>query len=169
MKKNAKKTKDQDPTAYRQLTLRLAAVVRRNLYEIVIRERIKALDEILEQDRERLCGPAHGKGMPGEPVRWGRTEGRLVMAARGYWSASPACGSRARRRVCPPGSISPIRTPSTSRPSSSWYSVCRPAVTAARSSPCHRSCGRTGPLRAPPAVASSGPPGAGSRTGRSGI
>jgi hypothetical protein len=97
MKKNAKKKKkNQGPNASRQLTLRLAAVVRRNLYEFVIREGIKALDEMLEQDRERLCGPAHGKGMPGEPVRWGRTEGRLVMGGgSGYWSATPACGKRA--------------------------------------------------------------------------
>lgn len=83
MNKNANnKTKNQEQTPSRQLTLRLATVVRRNLYAFVIREGIKALDEMLEQDRERLCGPANGKGERGDPLRWGRTEGRLVMGGQ---------------------------------------------------------------------------------------
>lgn len=83
MNENAKnRKKNQEQTPSRQLTLRLAAVVRRNLYEFVIREGIKALDEMLEQDRERLCGPAYRKGAPGDPLRWGRTQGRLVMGGQ---------------------------------------------------------------------------------------
>jgi transposase-like protein len=49
--------------------LHLAAVVRRNLYAFVM----------LEQDRQALCGPPHGKAKADAPVRWGHTEGRLVM------------------------------------------------------------------------------------------
>lgn len=95
MKKNAKnKAKNQDPSASRQLTLRLAAVVRHNLYDFVIREGVKALDEMLEQDRERLCGPAYGKGMPGDPVRWGRTEGRLVMGGQRVLIGKPRVRQR---------------------------------------------------------------------------
>jgi len=83
MSKTAKKkSKNQALDAPGQRTLRLAAVVRRSLHAFVIREGMKALDEILEQDRERLCGPAHSKGAPGAPQRWGGAEGRLVMGGQ---------------------------------------------------------------------------------------
>jgi hypothetical protein len=62
-------------------TLHLAAMVRRNLYAFVIQEGMKALDVMLEQDRQALCGPPHGKAAGDDPVRWGHTEGRLVMGA----------------------------------------------------------------------------------------
>jgi transposase-like protein len=48
----------------------------------VIREGMKALDEVLEQDRVGLCGAAHSKGANDDPVRWGRTDGRLVMGGQ---------------------------------------------------------------------------------------
>src|SRR5690606_7754205 len=35
-----------------------------------------------EEDRERLCGPVKTKGSSGDPVRWGRTDGRLSMGGR---------------------------------------------------------------------------------------
>jgi hypothetical protein len=62
--------------------LHLAAVVRRNLYAFVMQEGMKALDVMLEQDRQALCGPPHGKAQADEPVRWGHTEGRLVMGGQ---------------------------------------------------------------------------------------
>ena len=65
-----------------QRTLWLAAVIRESLYEFVIREGMKALDTMLEHDRERICGLAHAKGDDGNAVRWGSTDGRLVMAGR---------------------------------------------------------------------------------------
>lgn len=65
-----------------QRTLWLASVLRENLYEFVIREGMKALDTMLEQDRERLCGPAGSKSNGDEPVRWGSTDGRMVMGGR---------------------------------------------------------------------------------------
>lgn len=83
MKKNASKTKvNQAAVPTPQRTLRLAAVIRQSLYEFVIDEGMKALDELLERDRDVLCGPAHAKGPSDAPVRWGATDGRLVMGGR---------------------------------------------------------------------------------------
>lgn len=77
-----KKNRRKAPSRQEQRVLHLAAVMRRNLYAFVIREGMKALDVMLEQDREALCGPAHGKGETDDPVRWGQTEGRLVMGGQ---------------------------------------------------------------------------------------
>lgn len=83
MKKNRRDKKaNQAARVPGQRTLWLAGVVRENLYDFVIREGMKALDVMLEQDRERLCGPAHAKGAAGDAVRWGATEGRMVMAGQ---------------------------------------------------------------------------------------
>lgn len=83
MKKNAKNKKhNQAPTAARQRTLHLAEFLHRNLLSFVIAEGMKAFDEMLEQDRQQLCGPAHGKGPKGAPVRWGHTEGSMVMGGQ---------------------------------------------------------------------------------------
>jgi transposase-like protein len=83
MKKNAKKRKsNQELSMDRQRTLRLAEFVRLNLLRFVIQEGMKAVDELLEQDREALCGPVRAKGPPGAPVRWGYTDGRLVMGGQ---------------------------------------------------------------------------------------
>ena len=80
MKKNAKNKKsNQGPTTGQQRTLHLAEFVQRNLLSFVIAEGMKAFDEMLEQDRQQLCGPAHGKGPKGAPVRWGHAEGSLSM------------------------------------------------------------------------------------------
>jgi putative transposase len=83
MRKNAtKQTQNQDKCPSSQRTLWLARFVRRNLYEFVIAEGMKALDTLLESERTELCGPAFGKGPPGDPVRWGNSDGRLVMGGR---------------------------------------------------------------------------------------
>jgi transposase-like protein len=83
MGKRAKKTaKSQVQPAANQRTVKLAEFVRRNLMTFVIREGMKALDEMLEQDRVALCGPAHAKGAEGDPVRWGSTNGRLVLGGQ---------------------------------------------------------------------------------------
>ena len=83
MKKNAtKQTTDQDKSPSRQRTLWLSRFVRRSLYDFVIDEGMKAVDALLAEEQRELCGPAHVKGAPGEPVRWGKAEGRLVMGGR---------------------------------------------------------------------------------------
>ena len=62
MKKNAKKkSKKEVLSRYGQRTLFLAEVIRENLYGFVIGEGMKALDTMLEQERERICGPAYGR------------------------------------------------------------------------------------------------------------
>lgn len=81
-KRAKKKTQSQVLPTSRQRTLKLAEFVRRNLMTFVVREGMKALDELLEQDRVALCGPAHAKGAEGDPVRWGATDGRLVMGGQ---------------------------------------------------------------------------------------
>lgn len=66
----------------RQRTLMLAEVVRDNLFAFVVREGMKALDVLLESERERLCGPAHARGPAGGATRWGSTQGKLVMGGQ---------------------------------------------------------------------------------------
>ena len=83
MKNTARnKTENQAATYPGPRTLHLAAVIRRNLYAFVIQEGMKALDGMLEQDRQALCGPAHEKSQGDDPVRWGHAEGRLVMGGQ---------------------------------------------------------------------------------------
>jgi putative transposase len=65
-----------------QRTLLLAEVVRENLFAFVVREGMKALDVLLEGERERLCGPAHARGPAGGATRWGSTQGKLVMGGQ---------------------------------------------------------------------------------------
>jgi transposase-like protein len=48
----------------------------------IIGEGMKALDQVLEEDRVALCGPAYSKGIEGDPVRWGFTEGRLPFGGQ---------------------------------------------------------------------------------------
>ncbi len=52
------------------------------LYGFVIEQGLLALDHILEEDRERLCGPVKAKGRSGAPVRWGHPDARLSMGGR---------------------------------------------------------------------------------------
>jgi transposase-like protein len=76
-----KATREGAKSAPSERTLMLAEVVRQNLFAFVVREGMKALDVLLEMDREALCGPAYARDGAG-PVRWGRTEGRLVMGGQ---------------------------------------------------------------------------------------
>jgi putative transposase len=77
-----KKIRNQEGTSTGQRTLRLAGFVRRTLFDFVIEEGMRAFDELLQAEQEALCGAVHSKGQRGEPVRWGRTDGRLVMGGR---------------------------------------------------------------------------------------
>ncbi len=83
MKKNRKnRNARKEASGGEQRVLWLASVIRDNLHTFVIREGMKALDAMVEQDRERLCGPVHTRGGPEGPVRWGMTDGRLVMGGQ---------------------------------------------------------------------------------------
>jgi len=71
MSKSAKKrTKSQDLPAPRQQTLKLTEFVRRNLMSFIVHEGMRALDELLEQERQELCGPP-----------WGMSRRVLIIAA----------------------------------------------------------------------------------------
>jgi transposase-like protein len=82
MKNSARNRRSNQASNTEQRTLRLAAFVRRNLFRFVVDHGMKALDAVLEEDRTRLCGPERTRGGPDDPVRWGRTRGRLVMGGR---------------------------------------------------------------------------------------
>jgi transposase-like protein len=88
--KNAKKKpRRQERPEANQRTLRLAAVIERNLMRFVVQEGMKALDLLLEGERQELCGPRNGKREPGAPVRWGNTRGRLVMGGQRVMARKP--------------------------------------------------------------------------------
>lgn len=102
MKKSAKNEKrNQEPTAAQQRTLHLAAIVRYNLLNFVIQEGMKAFDVMLEQEREALCGAAYAKGPEGGAVRWGHTEGRLVMGGQRVTVRKPRVRQDGREVVLP--------------------------------------------------------------------
>lgn len=77
--KRAKREAARGPS---ERTLMLAEVVRENLFAFVVREGMKALDVLLESERERLCGAAYARGPAGGAVRWGSTQGKLVMGGQ---------------------------------------------------------------------------------------
>jgi putative transposase len=81
-RKTSKKHKSTEMSVDRQRTLELAQIIRQDLLSFVVHEGMKAFDELLEQQRTALCGPAHTKGSPDEPLRWGYEEGRLVMGGQ---------------------------------------------------------------------------------------
>lgn len=89
MKDIARNRRSNQASNIEQRSLRLAEFVRRNLYRFVIDHGMKALDAVLEEDRTRLCGPARTRGGADDPVRWGRTRGRLVMGGRRIAVARP--------------------------------------------------------------------------------
>jgi putative transposase len=77
-----KAKKEAGASAPSERTLMLAEVVRENLFAFVVRGGMKALDLLLESERERLCGPVHARGPAGGAARWGSTQGKLVMGGQ---------------------------------------------------------------------------------------
>lgn len=81
MKTNSKKSRS--PGAQNaQSHLTLVGFVRRNLQTFVIQQGMLALQEVLRQEQEALCGPAHKKGAPDEAKRWGAARGRLSFGGQ---------------------------------------------------------------------------------------
>lgn len=91
----------QEITPSPQRRLRLAAVMHQHLYEFVIEQGMKALDTLLEQDLEVLCGPKHRRGAEHEAQRWGRTEGRLVIGGRRILNKRPRARKDGHEVVLP--------------------------------------------------------------------
>lgn len=89
MKNTKKNDRCQEAESTIQRPLVLAEFLRQTLYEFVIGEGMKALQVMLEEDRERMCGAVHSKRIEGAPVRWGKTEGRLVMGGHRVTISKP--------------------------------------------------------------------------------
>ena len=85
----------------RQRTQALTSFVRHTLYEFVIEEGMKAFDLLLQEEQNELCGPAYQKGKPGDPVRWGGTDGRLVMGGRRVVVRRPRMRRQGKEVVLP--------------------------------------------------------------------
>ena len=102
MSKSAKKrNRNQGRSSNGQTMLHLAEFVRRNLHVFVVREGMKALDTMLEQEREQLCGPAYAKGSKSEAKRWGHAEGRLVMGGQRVMVCKPRVRQEGREVLLP--------------------------------------------------------------------
>lgn len=83
MKNEAKRTtKTQGTSGRSEMTLRLAEVIERNLYAFVMREGMKALDVLLERERDEVCGERGRRRTDDQATRWGSAEGRLVLGGR---------------------------------------------------------------------------------------
>jgi putative transposase len=65
-----------------QSHLALVGFVRRNLQAFVIEQGMRALREVLREEQEAFCGPAHTKGTPDEAKRWGTAKGRLAFGGQ---------------------------------------------------------------------------------------
>lgn len=81
MKKTDRKTTKREATIT-VLEGGLTAFVRQELRELVIHEGLQALMRMLEEDRDRLCGPAYKRGLHTGPRRAGSALGELSMGGR---------------------------------------------------------------------------------------
>jgi len=91
MKKNARKTKGNQPTSFiAQLMLPLAALMRGDLRDLVVTFGMQAMESMLEQERIALCGPHYEHNAFRTATRAGSTRGRRA------WEGGP---SRSSARV----------------------------------------------------------------------
>lgn len=81
MKRNSKKSRSRG-AQNAQPHLSLVGFVRRNLQTFVIQQGMLALQEVLREEQEALCGPAYKKGTPDEAKRWGAVRGRLSFGGQ---------------------------------------------------------------------------------------
>ena len=84
MKKNDRKkrsTKEVASEAPMRLVSPLATLIRNELHEFVIAQGMRALAEMLEHEREEICGPAYARDHNG-PRRAGSAPGELIMGGR---------------------------------------------------------------------------------------
>lgn len=96
-------------------TLMLAEVMRENLFAFVVREGMKALDVLLERDREALCGPAYARDAASSATRWGSTQGKLVMGGQRVSVRRPRVRQDGREVVLPAWSQFADRDPLNER------------------------------------------------------
>ena len=101
MGKSAKKRNESQEATKPPRIRQLAEYVRRNLMSFVISEGMKALDAVLEEDREKLCGKSYQKGSEDEPKRWGHAEGRLVMGGHRVMVRKPRVRQQGKEVTLP--------------------------------------------------------------------
>lgn len=86
MTKNARKSprnEDQSaPQPIHQLTMPLPELMREELYGVVTRLGLLAVESMLRQDVEGLCGPRYSRGQGDRPSRGGTTAGSLALGGR---------------------------------------------------------------------------------------
>lgn len=81
MKKSSKKSRSNGAQTV-QSHLTLVGYVRQSLQDFVITQGMLPLQQVLREEQEALCGPAHEKGAPDEAKRWGTTRGRLAFGGQ---------------------------------------------------------------------------------------
>lgn len=81
MKKSTKKSRSSG-AQNEALHLSLVGFVERNLLAYVFHQGMLALQALLREEQEALCGPAHKKGSADDPKRWGTAKGRLVFGGQ---------------------------------------------------------------------------------------
>lgn len=69
--------------------LEVIIAVKDGLRELVVSSGMQVLEALLEDDRERLCGPKKKKQMEREAYRYGYDQGQLVMGGRKVSVAKP--------------------------------------------------------------------------------
>lgn len=83
MKKTARnETGSQDTTIWTQLVLPLAAIMRKDLRELVMGFGMQAIGALLEQERIALCGPLYKHDRNRKATRGGTTRGQLSLGGR---------------------------------------------------------------------------------------
>lgn len=88
MKKSSKKSRSNGAQTV-QSHLTLVGYVRQSLQDFVITQGMLALQQVLREEQEALCGPAHEKGAPDEAKRWGTTRGRLAFGGQRITAERP--------------------------------------------------------------------------------
>lgn len=84
MKKNDRKkrsTKEVATETSARLVSPLAALIRNELHEFVVAQGMRAMAELLEHEREEICGPAYARDRDG-PRRAGSAPGELILGGR---------------------------------------------------------------------------------------
>lgn len=143
-----KKNRNQGPSNDEQRSLHLAAFVRRNLYRFVIQEGMKAVDLMLAEDQEALCGARHAKGAPGDAVRWGAAEGRLVMGGQRVVVRKPRVRRNGKEVALPSWEEFASEDPLNERSLEQMVWVSQRAATSGRSRTCRTNSSPTARARA---------------------
>lgn len=82
MKTNGKKSRRRQGSPSDFVQLSLHDHLRNNLLTFIVRTGMDTLQELLEEERTRVCGPPYARGEDRQAVRIGHAPGELVMGGR---------------------------------------------------------------------------------------